>query len=129
MQVNEEYTGSVSSFPAVYIFTVTAGMSGLAEKILQASLPSYDLSIGEDLISNSTTNVSSEEILFQVSRLKAAEAYKDKLKIDTVLCHLPHFRPTSAKFVTLARAVFICESCSKIHFLDLDEKMYEAMQG
>ena len=51
--------------------------------MLQASLPSYGLSIAEDPITNA--KASSEEVLFQVNRLKAEYAHNDKMKIDTVL--------------------------------------------
>ena len=56
----------------------------MIDKILLASLPSYDLSIGADLIFNSTSDVGEDDSIFLVSRLKAADASRDRIKIDTV---------------------------------------------
>ena len=56
----------------------------MIDKVLLASLPSYDLSIGDGLIFNSTTDVGEDESVFLVSRLKMADAVRERSKIDTV---------------------------------------------
>ena len=56
----------------------------MIDKILLASLPSYDLSIGANLIFNSTSDVGEDDSIFLVSRLKAVDASWDRIKIDTV---------------------------------------------
>jgi hypothetical protein len=61
-----------------------SGMALLVDKILKASLPSYDLSIGGVVFNNS--NITDQDSTFLISRIKLKHYYSDQKKINTVWC-------------------------------------------
>ena len=60
-----------------------SGMTSFIDKVISASIPSYDLSIGANLLFNSS-DIGEDDSNFMVSRLKLASAIRDRRKMDTV---------------------------------------------
>ena len=58
-------------------------MAGLIEKVIECSIPSYDLSIGADVLFNSS-DVGEDDSNFMISRVKLADAVADRRRINTV---------------------------------------------
>jgi hypothetical protein len=58
-------------------------MAYLIDRIIASAVPSYNLSIGNGLLFNGS-DVGEDEGSFMVSRLKLADAVKDRSKMDTV---------------------------------------------
>ena len=58
-------------------------MASLVDKIITSSIPSYDLSIGAHVLFNST-DVGVDDSSFMVSRIKLADAVRDRRKMATV---------------------------------------------
>lgn len=65
------------------LFYFTKGMTALVDRVIQASIPSYDLSLGNDVLFNAS-DVGEDESKFMVSRYKVAQAVRDRQKINMV---------------------------------------------
>ena len=55
----------------------------MVEKAIDCSIPSYDLSIGENVLFNAS-DVGEDDTIFMISRVKLADAVADRRKINTV---------------------------------------------
>ena len=63
---------------------INSGMAALVDRIIQASIPSYDLTVGDGLIFNNGTNETEDNQQFMISRLKIAQRIADQKKIERV---------------------------------------------
>ncbi|XP_070186772.1 polycystin-1-like protein 2 [Littorina saxatilis] len=62
-------------------FEAVFSMTALVDRVIQASIPSYDLSLGNDVLFNAS-DVGEDESKFMVSRYKVAQAVRDRQKIN-----------------------------------------------
>ena len=80
---------SIHQFLNFYdFFFSNSGMAALVDRIIQASIPSYDLTVGDGLIFNNGTNETEDNQQFMISRLKIAQRIADQKKIERVRYYL-----------------------------------------